>query len=66
MTCEEFLGQSRKMLDAFELFWVAGHTRDAGNFPLFMNEADWLEQLSIFIAISNETTEHEQPQRRPA
>jgi hypothetical protein len=49
MDLQAFIMKQRALLLRFEELWARGNIRDSENFPAEMNEADWIEQLEIFL-----------------
>jgi len=49
MKLEEFIALQRKRIDQFEEGWRKQSAHFPDEWPLEMNEGDWLEQLSFFV-----------------
>lgn len=55
ISCEKFCFIILTSIYAFQSYWTYMSQSDKVNFPDKMNEADWLEQFDIFMAMKNES-----------
>lgn len=48
LTLEEFIAEQKKLIGAFELYWLHANISTPTHFPLKMKDGDWDEQLKSF------------------
>lgn len=53
LTLEEFIAEQKKLIIAFELYWLHANIAAPKNFPLKMNDGDWNAQLQSFFESIN-------------
>jgi hypothetical protein len=49
MGVDEFVRKMGRAPDHFLEFWLDGHREKPSDWPLSMNQADWLEQFMVWL-----------------